>query len=70
MFEDRTDEMTVNRCKKHKYLGMTLDYSKEGACQITMFENLKSILETFDKIDTKAKGAKNSAAPENLFTVQ
>ena len=49
---------------------MTLDYSKEGACQITMFENLKAILETFYKIDTKAKGTKKSAAPENLFTVQ
>ena len=38
IFEDGTVEMTVNRGKKHKYLEMTLDYSKEGACQITMFE--------------------------------
>ena len=35
-----------------------------------MFENLKAILETFDKIYTKAKGTKKSAAPEILFTVQ
>ena len=35
--------MIVNRGNKHKYLGMTLDYSKEGACLITMFENMKSI---------------------------
>ena len=70
MFEDGTGEMTVNRGKKHKYIGMTLDYSKEGACQITMFENLKTILETFDKIYTKAKGTIKSAAPANLFTVQ
>ena len=49
---------------------MTLDYSKEGACQITIIENLKAILETFDKIDTKAKDTKKSAAPANLFTVQ
>ena len=62
--------MTVNRCKKHKYLGMTLDYSKEGACQINMFENMKAILETFDKIDTKSKSTKKSAAPANLLTVQ
>ena len=31
---------------------------------------VKAILETFDKIDTKAKGTKKSAAPENLFIVQ
>ena len=62
--------MTFNRGKKHKYLGMTLDYSKEEACQITMFENMKAILGTFEKIDTKAKGTKKSVAPENLFTVQ
>ena len=62
--------MTVNRGKKHKYLGMTLGYSKEGACQISMFENLKAVLETFDKIDAKSNGTKKSAVPSNLFTVQ
>ena len=35
-----------------------------------MFEHLKAILETFDKIDTKAKDTKKTAAPANLFTVQ
>ena len=29
VFEDIIGKMTVNRGKKHKYLGMTLDYSKE-----------------------------------------
>ena len=62
--------MSVNRVKKHKYLRMTLDYSKEGACQMTIFQNLKAILENFDKIDTKAKGTKKSVAQANLFTVQ
>ena len=47
--------MTVNIGKKHKYLGMTLEYSKEGACQNTMFENLKAILETFEKFIQKKK---------------
>ena len=70
IFEDRTGKMTVNRGKKHKYIGIKLDYSKEGAFQITMFENLKSILDTFDRIDTKEKGTKKGAAPANLFTVQ
>ena len=49
---------------------MIFYYSKERACQITMFENLKAILETFDKIDTKSKGEKKSAALDNLFAVQ
>ena len=44
IFENRTGKMMVNRVKKHKYLGMTLDYSKGGAFQITIFENLKAIL--------------------------
>ena len=35
-----------------------------------MFEHLKAISETFDKIDTKAKDTKKTAAPANLFTVQ
>ena len=35
-----------------------------------MFENIKSILENFEKIDTKEKGTKNITAPANLFTVQ
>ena len=61
--------MTFNRGKKHKYLGMALEYSKEGACQITMFGNLKLILENFDKIDTNVIGTKKRAAPMNLFTV-
>ena len=70
IFEDGTGEMTSNRGKKYKYLRMTLNYSKEGAFHITMFENLKSILETFDKIDTKAKRTKKSAELASLFTVQ
>ena len=35
-----------------------------------MFENLKAILGAFEKVDTKAKGTKKSAAPASLFTVQ
>ena len=54
--------MIVNRGKQYSYLGMTLDYSKEGACQINMFENMNSILDPFDKIDTTAKGKKKTAA--------
>ena len=31
---------------------------------------MKAILQTFDKIGTKAKGTKKTAAPSNLFTVK
>ena len=55
IFEDGTGEITVNRGKKHKYLGIKLNYSKGGACQITMFENLKAILEPFEKLIQKKK---------------
>ena len=47
--------MKVNRGKKQKYLGMKLDYFKEGACLITIYENLKEILETFEKLMQKKK---------------
>ena len=62
--------MTFNRGKKHKDLGMKLNYSKGGACKILMFEILKSILRIFDKIDTKAKGTNKSAVLANLFSVE
>ena len=62
--------MTVNRVKKHNYLGMTLDYYRERAFQVTMFQNLKPISETFEKNDTKAKVTKMSAVPANFFTVK
>ena len=62
--------MTVHRGKKHNYRGMALEYSEEGACQINMFENIKAVLENFDKIDTKVKGTKKSPDLANLFTVQ
>jgi hypothetical protein len=31
VFEDGSGEMKVNRGKKHKYLGMSLDYTTQGA---------------------------------------
>ena len=58
--------MTVDRGNKHNYLGMTLDYFKEGACQISMFENLKSILETFFKL-YKSKGLKKERSAGIVF---
>ena len=62
--------MNVHRGKLHEYLGMTLDHRKKGVFQITMFDYIKVTLEAFEKMDPKAKGNKNSAAPAYLFTMR
>ena len=40
----KVGEMTVRRGKKHDYLGMSLDFSKEGAFVVDMEEYLKEII--------------------------
>ena len=70
ILEDGTVKMTVHRGKVHKYLRMTLDSLKKGVCQVTMFDYIKETLEAFDKMDPKAKGTNNSAAPAKFFTVR
>ena len=74
-------KMKVSRGKTHKYLGMTLDYSTPGECKITMIDYVDEILaawekveplideEGFEKVQSKARKTKTSAAPENLFKV-
>ena len=61
--------MTVSRCKDHKYLGMTLDYTVCGQVQITMIDFLEKVLIAFKKAEPKGGGTKTSAAPEILFKV-
>jgi protease II len=36
IFEDGSGSMTVSRCKVHKYLGMTLDYTVRSQVRISM----------------------------------
>jgi hypothetical protein len=72
--------MKVNRGRKHKYLGMDLDYSTRGQCKVTMISYVDEILAAWKKADQspdddgfhaiapKCK-TKPSAAPENLFIV-
>jgi hypothetical protein len=81
IFEDGSGKMKVSRGKVHKYLGMTLDYSTPGECKITMIDYVDEILaawekveplideEGFEKVQSKARKTKTSAAPENLFKV-
>jgi hypothetical protein len=43
IFEDVTGAMTASRCKIHKYLGMTLEYSVHGQVKTTMFDDVEKI---------------------------
>ena len=54
----------------HDYLAMKLDYTQKGLCYITMFEQIKEIIEIFEELYPKSKGTKASASPSNLFIVR
>ena len=69
IFEDGSGKMTVSRCKDHKYLGMTLDYTVCGQVQITMIDFLDKFLIAFEEAEPKGGGTKTRAAPETLFKV-
>jgi hypothetical protein len=62
--------MTVSRGKKHKYLGMDLDYSEPGLCKVSMIDYIQEVLDLFEKVAPGAKGTKSSAAPSDLFVVE
>ena len=60
----KTDPLTIRRKKIHEYLGMTLDFTKEGSVTISMYDYVKKLL---DKIPESMRGTKPTAAPEYLF---
>ena len=80
IFEDGSGKMKVSRGRKHKYLGMDLNFTARGQCKITMFGYVEEILaawksaekipdsDGFKTVGSKRK-TKSSAAPENLFVV-
>ena len=51
---DEKGKITVSRGKRHPYLGMTLDYSKEGCLIIDMKDYVKKMLDEFEE-DCKMK---------------
>jgi hypothetical protein len=69
IWEDGTGKMKVSRGKVHKYLGMTLDYSVDGQCRVTMIPYIKEILAIYKEAVPGSLGKKKSAAPADLFTV-
>ncbi len=44
VFEDGTGEMKVHCDKTHKYLGMTLDFSHDNQCRVTMIDYVDEIV--------------------------
>ena len=70
IFEDGFRQMTVSRRKIHNYLGMKLDYTQKGLCYITIFEQIKEIIEIFEDLDPNSKETKASAENSNLFIVR
>ena len=70
IMEDGSGKMKVHRGKVHDYLGMTLDYSEKGICQVSMPKFIDEVLNDFKRIMPNSKGGKTSAAPRNLFEVK
>ena len=65
-YEDDAGKVKVHRGTRHKYLGMTLDYSEPGAVKIDMTQYVENVIDEFpeDVIAT----AKTPAA-EHLFKI-
>jgi hypothetical protein len=80
IFEDGSGAMVVHRGKEHKYLGMSIDFSKKGITSVSMVDYVKDIVTSWDKAsgELEADGfitkfrkqsGEPTAAPSNLFTV-
>ncbi len=78
VFEDGTREMKVPCGKTHKYLGITLDFSHDNQCRVTMIDYVNEIVAAHDKVlsklddgfsaaKKKSNPARTSATPDDLF---
>ena len=65
-YEDDAGKVKVTRGKKHKYLGMTFDYSVPGSVRIDMNDYIESFLELFPE---DVYGSAATPATEALFKV-
>jgi hypothetical protein len=61
------DKMTVTTGKKHRYLGMDLDYSRPGVLGITMIKYIEEIFDDFPEIIEKSARTPHT---DNLFKVR
>ena len=69
IFKDGLGKMTVSRGKKHKYLGMDLDFTTKGEVKVTMADYSKEFIKIFDKVVPLELGTKSIAAASNSFQV-
>ena len=69
IFEDGSGAMSVSRGTVHTHLGMTIDFTTEGQCKVTMPKRIKETLAAFEKAAPKETGTKSSAAPKDLFVI-
>ncbi len=53
IFEDGSGAMVVHRGKIHKYLGMSIDFSKKGITSVSMVDYVKDIVSSWDKASGK-----------------
>ena len=49
-FKDGLGKMTVIQGKKHKHLGMDLDFTTKGEVKVTMAGYTKECIKIFDKV--------------------
>jgi hypothetical protein len=72
--------MKFHRGKTHKYLGMTLDFSHDNQCSVTMIDYVDEIVAAYDKVlsklddgfsavKKKSTPAWTSSAPDDLCVV-
>jgi hypothetical protein len=60
------DPVTVNRGKKHDYLGMTIDFSNDGKVKFTMVDYIENVL--FDA-PASMNGTASTPAAIHLFEI-
>ena len=68
IFEDGLGAMQVSRGKKHDYLGMQLDFTKNGKVKFTMDDYVMDMVRVFHPHDKTTQTAKTPTA-EHLFKV-
>jgi len=59
----KTDPLTIQRGKQHEYLGMSIDFGKQGSVMITMYDYVKKLI---NKLPDDMIGKRTTAAAEYL----
>ncbi len=60
-------KLSMHTGQKHKYLGMDMEFNKDGTLEVSMITYLKNVIEQFPE---KISGRASSLAAEHLFAVR